>query len=251
MSEETSKVDVEMTDEKGVDEQPVAFADWSAATPEQSANPALEPAHDPSPDVVNLTDHDVPDPARESSGTDESADAPPDERSRLLIGPAPTIAGEDPGEFDQIIGALRADYGDPGEGRILREWLVEMAAWKMYTIRRGVRAERGTWETAIAYSQSRGVFDFGSLYLSLGIIDRVVRPAQADADAAFRQLEKGKKRAEKKWKKNKSTAQPTALDVLDLGPPPQASVHEQADTTTNPPTVIMPKPADDADGGAQ
>jgi hypothetical protein len=114
-----------------------------------------------------------------------------------------------------------------------------------------VRAERGTWDAATAYAQSRGALDFPSLYLGLANIDRVVRPAQADADAVFRQLEKSKKRGKKKWKDIQTAAQPTATDVLDLAPRPQASVCEHAETLRNAPTVISPKPADDADGDAQ
>ena len=65
-------------------------------------------------------------------------------------GPAPTVAGEDPREFEQIIAVLRADYANLGEGGILHQWHLEVAAWKMFTVRRGMRAQRGAWDAAIA-----------------------------------------------------------------------------------------------------
>lgn len=70
-------------------------------------------------------------------------------------GPAPTVAGEDPREFEQIIAVLRADYANLGEGGILHQWHLEVAAWKMFTVRRGMRAQRGAWDAAIADSLQR------------------------------------------------------------------------------------------------
>jgi hypothetical protein len=94
-----------------------------------------------------------------------------------------------------------------------------------------------------------GAVDYSSLYAVLSAIDRVVRPAQADCDAAFRLLEKQKKRAGTKQKIHKGTPAP-GRDVPDLGPSEQTSAPEHAETTTNPPTVFFPKPAGDDDGGA-
>jgi hypothetical protein len=92
--------------------------------------------------------------------------------------------------------------------------------------------------------------DFDALYAVLASIDRVVRPAQTDGDAAFRSLEKLKKRAEKKRKTEQTTAPPTGR-VRNVGTSKRSRAPEQPKTTPNPPTVIVPKPTGDDDGGAR
>jgi hypothetical protein len=308
----------------------------SAAPQEQQAHAVQEPTRDP--DVANgveltrenardLAHDDCSEPdagavevnnsAPESAPAAERGEARSKLPSHSLLGPAPVVAGEDPGEFEQIIAELGADYPDTGESGLFRRWQIETAAVKIFAVKRGTRAQRGAWNAARADSLLRRLLDhaafeelrlqenanvtqkdepiestflqgfwreqqrisraavagdpaaltriekalgsgaleidsavdYSSLYAVLADIDRVVRPAQADCDAAFRQLEKQKKRAAMKQKVHKGTPAP-GRDVPDVGPSEQASAPEQAETT-NPPTVFSPKPAGDADGGAQ
>jgi hypothetical protein len=332
-----------MKDEQNDTElQPVADpADHAAATPEQPADPAPEPAHDLCPDV-DVTGNDIPDPGREFSDAAENSDrdveptcgevadlahetsavnksGDAEGRQRLLLGPSPTIAGEKPAEFERIMAALRTDYPRESGGRVLRQWLIETAALKMLTARRGTRAERGAWQAALADSLLRRLVDhaalqelrrddscvltqkdeaieqgmsqrfwrahqqisraavagdsvalqrvekdlgtgaleidravdFGALYEVLASIDRVVRPANADAAAAFRQLEKRKKRAEKKRRGDQAAAPARGGPAIDLGTSELATRPEQALTATNTPTVIAPKAAGEDKGGGR
>jgi hypothetical protein len=301
---------------------------------EQSADAASEPAQDltnakvvpPSGDeiaedsggldanAVEPTDGEVASSARESAPGRQSG-----ERSQLLLGPSPTIAGENPEEFSQLMAALRADYPREEGGQIFHEWRIETAALKMLTARRGTRAERGAWQAALADSllsllidhaalkelrrddsaeltqkdeaidlamtqrfwraqqQMSGAavagdsvaleqieknlgagaleidraVDFGALYEVLASIDRVVRPAHADGAAAFRQLEKRKKRAEKKRNVDQASAPTKGREAIDLGTSERATSSERTMTATNFPTVIAPEPTGEDNGGGR
>jgi hypothetical protein len=269
---------------------------------------------DSAANAVEPTDGDVASSAPESATAGQSG-----ERSQLLLGPSPTIDGENPAEFERLLAALRADYPCNGGGGVLHEWLIETAALKMLTARRGTRAERGAWQAALADSLLRRLVDhaalnelrredsaeltqkdeaieqamtqrfwraqqqtswaavagdsvaleqieknlgagaleidravdFGALYEVLARIDRVVRPANADGAAAFRQLEKRKKRAEKKRRVDQATAPTRGREAIDLGTSERATPSERTTTATNAPTVIAPKSTGGGNGGAR
>jgi len=271
-----------------------------------------------------------PDPAEDGSGGDnvealaqepiraDERTVPADARTRLLLGPAPTAAGEDPAEFSQLMAALEADYPDAGDGGVCRRWHLETAALKILTLRRGTRAERGAWNAATADALLRlvvdragvqvldhdcnadvkqtdeaieltfpqswwrdqtricraavagdtaaleqvkkklgsggaletdGAIDFVALYDVLFNIARVVRPAQDEAEHAFRLLEKRKKCAAKK-QKVETTVPCADREVLDLRASKETSATEQLNATTNAPTVIAPRAGGGADGAA-
>ena len=154
--------------------------------------------------------------------------------------------------------ALKIDHfadlspdGEPIESKFRRSWHRERQQIARAAVAGDPAAIKQIRELlGSAALESDSAVDFIALYTVQAAIDRVARPAQADAEAAFRSLEKQRKRAARKQKKNQTTARVTGPEVLDLGAPEQISEFEQV-TTTNPPTVVAPKATGDDDGGAQ
>lgn len=84
-------------------------------------------------------------------------------RPRALLGPSPTIAGEAPGAFGDLVEALGSDYPETGATHIRRRWLLEAAALQMLTMRRGALAERCVWNAEIASSVHRRLVDWAAV----------------------------------------------------------------------------------------
>ena len=81
---------------------------------------------------------------------------------RALLGPVPTIAGEDPGDFAAVLEALSRDYAESGIARVRHLWLIETVACRMLTVRRGTLAERNVWDAGIAESLQRRLLDLAA-----------------------------------------------------------------------------------------
>ena len=89
---------------------------------------------------------------------------PPLQESLLsLLGPVPTVVGEDRAQFARVLAALFGDQADSGVERVIRLWRSETAAWKMLTVRRGVAAERSAWNAEISELLYRGLLDLAAM----------------------------------------------------------------------------------------